>query len=258
MALPDFLVAGVAKAGTTALYAALVAAPAALPAHRQGAQVLPDRRPAAGHGRPGRRADLPGARLAASRLRGAVRPGAGGHAARRGHAVLPVRAVARTGGSTARPRRAAHPDAPRPGRPGPFQLGAPVVGGAGAGGRLPRGLRARAGAPGRRLGGLLALPRPGPLRRAARPPLRACSRASRCWCCATGTCATSPVAHLDRVCGFLGVAHRPADRRPAGERHLVRRRHAGERRPARGRCASAARSATGSRCRSARRSAARC
>ena len=66
MALPDFLIAGVPKAGTTALHAALVRHPELFLPDGQGAQVLPHRRPAAGHRRPRRRADLPGARLAAA------------------------------------------------------------------------------------------------------------------------------------------------------------------------------------------------
>ena len=78
MALPDFLVAGVPKSGTTALHAALSRHPAPVHVDGQGTEVLPDRRAAARPGRPGRREDLPGARLAPTGLRGAVRPGPAG------------------------------------------------------------------------------------------------------------------------------------------------------------------------------------
>ena len=72
VALPDFLVAGVPKAGTTALHTALSRHP--------GLFMSPIREPkffltdgaAAGQRRPGGRADLPGARLAAGQAAGTV------------------------------------------------------------------------------------------------------------------------------------------------------------------------------------------
>ena len=67
--LPDFLLVGAPKAGTTALHAALAAAPRAVPEPGEGAEVLPVRRlAAAGVPRAGRRAQQPGVDLAAAAL----------------------------------------------------------------------------------------------------------------------------------------------------------------------------------------------
>ena len=149
------------------------AGPASLALHvgGQGAQVLPDRRPAADPGRSGRRADLPRARVAAGRLRGAVRPGAARDPARRVDAVLPLQ----PGRATPHPRadtgRQADRDLARPGGAGAFELDPPVVRGPGPGRRLRPGLR-RGAAPDRgRLGGLLVLHRARALRGAARASL---------------------------------------------------------------------------------------
>ena len=161
MALPDFLVAGVPKAGTTALHAALVRHPQLfLPTVKEPKFFLTDGPPPA-RGGPGDAADLPGARLATGRLRGAVRPGAAGHAARRGDPVLPVR----PGGPPADPARWS------PRRRSSCMLRDPVdrahsnwshlwSAGLEPEARLPRGRARRAGAPGRRVGGFLALHRP--------------------------------------------------------------------------------------------------
>ena len=100
MALPDFLVGGVAKAGTTALYAALRRHPQLfLPTVKEPKFFLTDGPPPAtaapATGRPTRSTSggEPTTRRCSTRRRA-------GHAARRGHPVLPVRAVERTGGST--------------------------------------------------------------------------------------------------------------------------------------------------------------
>ena len=89
--LPDFLLVGAPKAGTTALHAALAAAPRAVPQLPQGAEVLPVRRlPAAGVPRARRRAQQPGVDLAAAALPRPVQQGRRGPAGRREHAVLPL------------------------------------------------------------------------------------------------------------------------------------------------------------------------
>src|SRR5215472_4640173 len=85
VSLPDFLVIGAPKAGTTALHAALARHPGLyLSAVKEPKFFLSD-------GRPRRRADLPRAHLAQAGVRGSVRRGPARHAARRVDPALPVR-----------------------------------------------------------------------------------------------------------------------------------------------------------------------
>ena len=89
--LPDFLLVGAPKAGTTALHAALAQHPELFLSSPQGAEVLPVRRlPARGVPRTRRRAQQPGVDLAAPALPGPVQPGRRRPAGRREHAVLPL------------------------------------------------------------------------------------------------------------------------------------------------------------------------
>jgi hypothetical protein len=80
--LPDFLVAGVPKAGTTALHTALSRHPGLFMSPIKEPKFFLTDRAAAARRRPGGRADLPGARLAAGQVRGAVRAGPARFAAR--------------------------------------------------------------------------------------------------------------------------------------------------------------------------------
>ena len=191
-ALPDFLLLGAPKCGTSALHAALAAASRAVPVRAEGAEVLPHRRAAAGlGGGPGRR-----------RRPGASTSG-GGPTTRRCSPRprrAPVRRVDRL--LPLRPGRAA----PDPRRCCPHArliavLRDPVErahsnwahlrgGGARAGGRLPRARSAasRSGSPraGRTSG---TTPRRAATASSS-STCSGCSRASRCCCCATASCAT--------------------------------------------------------------------
>src|ERR1700733_12829212 len=117
------------------------AASRALHVDGQGTEVLPDRGAAARPGRPRRREDLPGARLAPAGLRGAVRPGLGRATARRVDAVLPIRPGGSAPDPGPGPGGQADRGATRPGGAGPLELDPPVVGGPGPGRRLRPGLR---------------------------------------------------------------------------------------------------------------------
>ena len=185
MALPDFFIAGAPKAGTTAVHAALARHPVALHVGGQGAQVLPHRRPAADPGRPGRRADLPRARVAAGRLRGAVRPGAGRDPARRVDAVLPLRPGRAAPDPRADPGRQADRDPARPGGAGAFELDPPVVGGPGPGRATSSWPAPRRSAGSRPAGRTSGTTRRSGATGSSWSTCTRCSPGSRSWCSAT-------------------------------------------------------------------------
>ena len=209
MALPDFLVIGAPKAGSTALHDALVQHPQLFLSNPEGTEVLPDRRPAAGPPQPAR------PRRRAQR----ARSGSGdrepyealfdaapaGHAARREHAVLPVGPRRAPAHPRTPSRRQADRGHPRSGRPRLLELDPPAVRRARDRARLPDAPAPASPSARRRLRAVLALPRARPLRRAARAPVPASSRASRCTSCATASSSTSRQRTLDAICGFLGV-----------------------------------------------------
>src|SRR5712691_6808273 len=163
--MPDFLVIGAPKAGTTALQAALARHPGLFMSPVKEPKFFLSDGPPPAKGGPGdaltyrehiwRRPEY-------EALFDAAPPGT-----RRGDAAVPLR----PGGGAPDPRDAARGQAnrggPRSGGAGALQLDPPVVGGPGAGRRLRPGLR-RGGAPDRgRLGQLLALHWAWPVRRAA-------------------------------------------------------------------------------------------
>ena len=173
--LPDFLLIGAPKAGTTALHAAL----ARTPSCSSAASRSPSTTCA---GTPRRR------RTRARATRTATGSGSGsGSATWTLFAGAPRRrscaARARRSTSTTATRAAGSPPtcrereadrgAPRPGRPGLLELDAPVGRRSRAVRRRRRGVRARGAADRRGLGAVLALPRARHVRPPARRPLRA-------------------------------------------------------------------------------------
>ena len=174
MALPDFLVIGAPKAGSTAVHEALVQHPQLFlstpkePKHFMTGGTRPRRAHQRGPG------DAHSARewvWQRERYEALFDRRAGRHAARREHAVLPLG----QGGAPAHPRRdagrQAHRDHQRPCRPRVLELDAPVVRRARTRGglrhRVPRGTDAHR----RRLRAVLALPRARQVRRAVRAPV---------------------------------------------------------------------------------------
>ena len=153
MALPDFLVIGAPKAGTTALHAALARHPALYMSPVKEPKFFLTDGPPPTRRRPRRRADLPGARLAAGRTtRRCSTPRRAG--ALRGESTpfyLYDRAAQRRI-RDADPGRQDDRDPARPGRAGALELDPPVVGGPGAGRRLRPGLRRGGRAGSRRAG----------------------------------------------------------------------------------------------------------
>ena len=207
MALPDFLVIGAPKAGTTALHAALARHPQLyMSPVKEPKYFLCDGAPPRAHRGPGDAHSAQEWIWRRDRLRGAVRRRTGRHAARREHPVLPLR----PGGARAHPRDGArgqaHRRGPRPGRPGVLELDAPVVRRARAGRRLRGRVRAEpTGSPpaGRRSGTTGARP----VRRAARAPVhllpaRAGARA------ALPRPGRRPARRSTAICAFLGVDRR--------------------------------------------------
>ena len=172
---PDALIIGAPKAGHQRAARRAGAAPAGVRVGGQGTEVLHvHRRAAAGVRRSGRRAQPAGVGLAGRRLRGALRPGARRLRPAGEHAVLPLPALGaatdRRGaaGRQAR-RRSCATRSTVPTRTGCTSTST-------ASSRRPTS-STRAGAEEervrRRVGAVLALPPDGPLRRAARRPLRA-------------------------------------------------------------------------------------
>ena len=249
MALPDFLIAGVPKAGTTALHAALVRHPELfLPTVKEPKFFLTDGPPPATGG-PGdvqtyqehvwRRADYealfdpapPGT------LRGEATP-----------FYLYDRSAHRPD-PRARPGRADHPACCATRSTGPTPTG-PTCGTPGWSRRPtsspPAAPSRRAGPPGGPTSGTTS---PGPVRRAGAHLLQVFPR-EQVLLLRYRDLKDAPAATLDRVCDFLGVRTGllTAIPRENVNRHVVR----GQRRSTpccAGCCASAARSATGSRCR---------
>ena len=224
MALPDFLIAGVPKAGTTALHAALVRHPDLfLSRVKEPKFFLSDGRPPATGG-PGdvqtyqehvwRQADYEALFDAAppGTLRGEATP----------FYLYDLAAHDRI--KSLLPDVEADPAAARPGGPGALQLDPPVERRPRAGGRLPRRLPRRAGARSRPAG-----PTSGTTSASAGTAARCstcsrCSRASRCCCCATASSRTR------RPPPWTGSASSSACRTgvltaiPQGEREPARRR----------------------------------
>ena len=215
--LPDFLLVGAPKAGTTALHAALARAPGAVPQPGEGAEVLPVRRlAAAGVPGTGRRAQQPRVDLAAAALPRPVRGRRRRAAGRREHAVLPL------------PPRRPPPDrratCRRPGwspccatrSTGRTPTGCTC--GPTASSRAPTSSRP---ASGRRSGSTRAGRRSGTTAgwgcTAGRSPTcSSTSRASRCWCCATAQLVDDPRAASTGCRRFLGVAEDVVTEIPSG------------------------------------------
>ena len=78
-----------------------------------------------------------------------------------------------------------------------------------AGGRLREGVRPRSTSGSRRLGAVLALRRPRPVRRAARAPVQATSTRERVLVLRYRTVVDDPRAAVDRACRFLGITPGP-------------------------------------------------
>ena len=168
MALPDFLVAGVPKAGTTALHAALSRHPDLYMSPIKEPKFFLTDGPPPAKGGPGDVLTYREHVWQQDRYEALFDDGPGGRAARRVDPALPVRPGGAAADQGPDPGGQAHRDPQGPGRAGALQLDAPVVGGPGAGRRLHPGLR-RGGAPGRRrLGIVLALHRARQVRGAAR------------------------------------------------------------------------------------------
>ena len=154
--------------------------------------------------------------------------GHGGPAARRVHPVLPVRPGRAAADPGADPGRQDDRHPARPGRAGALQLGPPVVGRAGPGGRLRRrpAPRRTAGSP---RAGRTSGTTPGWAGTASSSSTcTGCSRGTRSWCSATGSWWTRRPQTLDEICALPG--------RAAGRRH---RGAQGERDRASGRVARA-------------------
>ena len=206
MPLPDFLVIGAPKAGTTALHVALARHPRLFMSRvKEPKFFLTDGPPPAGR-RPRRRADLPASTSGAGRDYEALFDAAPPARC----AASPPRSTCttapRSAGSRGGPRGPADRGAPRPGRPGALQLDPPVVGGPRAGGRLPARLR-RGGAAGRRRAGRRSGATSGSAGTASSSthlftlfPREQVLRAAL-----PRPASTSPADTLDRICDFLGV-----------------------------------------------------
>ena len=208
--LPQFVIAGAPKAGTTALHAALATHPGLyLSPVKEPKYYLTDGRPPPRSRQRGpgdahsarewvwRRDGLP-RRCSPTRrpttVRGESTP-----------FYLYDREAQRPAGRR-RPGRQGGRRRPRPGRPGLLQLGAPARRRPRAGGRTswPRCGWRSAGSPraGRRSGTTAASA-------GTASSCATCTgtcRAIRCSCCATGSWSTAPRETLDRVSAFLGVA----------------------------------------------------
>ena len=218
--LPDFLLVGAPKAGTTALHAALAAAPGAVPEPGEGAEVLPVRRLARRRRTSGpgdahsnqewiwqrqRYLDLFAGRRRATSCAGESTPFYLYHrdARRRIAADLPRR--------QARSRCCATRST------GPTPTGCTC--GSTASSRAPtssRRARARPQRVDERLGAVLALPGARDVRPPARRPLRALPARAGAACCATATLVDDPRTALNRVCRFLGVAEDVVTEIPSG------------------------------------------
>ena len=144
MPLPDFLIIGSPKAGSTALHVALAQHPDLFlsnpkePKFFMCDQARPDPAHQKGPGDAHSAQEWVWDRGA---LRGPVRRRAGRGAPRREHAVLPVGQGISPADSRTDPRREDDRGHQGPDRPGLFQLGPPLVRRAGTGKRLPCGVR---------------------------------------------------------------------------------------------------------------------
>ncbi len=175
MALPDFLVIGAPKAGSTALHAALVQHPQLfLSTPKEPKFFLTGGRPPARSAQRGP-GDAHSAREWIWRrdgLRGALRRGAARHADRREHAVLPVGHGGAPPHARAGAEREAHRRHPRSGRARLLELDAPVVRRPRDRAQLPDRVRARAVPRDRRVRAVLALSRARQVRQPAAAPVR--------------------------------------------------------------------------------------
>ena len=188
VALPDFLVIGAPKAGSTAVHEALVQHPQLFLSNPKepkyfltgGPPAEPARSP-----RPRRCAQRAGMDLAARPLRAALRCCAARHAARREHPVLPLGHRRAPAHPRRCPARQADRDHPRPDRPRVLELDPPARRRPRARTRLPHRLPARTHS-----GPTAASRRSGATSNSAATAsssstCSASSRASRCTCCAT-------------------------------------------------------------------------
>ena len=210
VAMPDFLVIGAPKAGSTALHAALAQHPQLFLSDAEGTEVLPDRRPAARTActtaGPG---DAHSAREWVWRREDYERLFAGAparHPARREHAVLPL-------GPDAHARiAAAIPDAKliavirdpvdRAYSNWTHLRSDGLEPEADFRARLRPRARARRTAAGRRSG---ATSSSAATASSSQHLFESLRRASRCTCCATAQLIDEPVQTLDDIATFLGV-----------------------------------------------------
>ena len=219
MALPDFLVIGAPKAGTTALHAALARAPGLYMSPVKEPKFFLTDGPPPAKGGPGDALTYREHVWRRAGLRGAVRPGAARHAARRVDPASTCTTGPRSAGSGSAVPRAklivvlrdpverAHSNWTHLWSAGP-----------GAGRRLRPRLR-RGGAADRGRLGAASGTTPGWAGTASSSSTCSrCSRASRCWCSATGSWWTGPPQTLDRICGVPRRGAGGADRDAAGER----------------------------------------
>ena len=204
--LPDFLLIGAPKCGTSALHAALARHPELFLSDAQGAEVLPDRRAAARLRR---------------RARGTCRRGRE-HVWRRADyealfaAAPPGRCAASRPCSTSTTRRRSVgsatllPDARLiavlrdPVGAGALELGAPARGRPRARGGLRRGAGPGAGADRRQAGRTSGTTPRRAATASSSSTCSGCSRASRYCCCATGSCATRPGRRWTACAGSSG------------------------------------------------------
>ena len=205
--MPDFLIIGAPKAGTTALHAALTQHPEVFVSNPKEPKywLCDDAPPPAWNG-PGDRHSQQEWIWRRGEYEALFERRRGRAGARREHAVLPVDPRRPPADRRAPARREADRRRPRPDRPRLQQLDAPVV--ATGSSRSPTSRRTFALQQERidaGLGAVLAVRRPRPVRRAARAPLPVRRPRSGCSSCATAPSSTIPRAAVDRACRFLGI-----------------------------------------------------
>ena len=221
--LPDFLLVGAPKAGTTALHAALAQHPELFlsPVKEPKYYLCGDSPPPAYTG-PGDAHSNREWVWQRQRYLDLFEDAARRPAGRREHAVLPLppRRPAPDRRGPAEGQAGRRPA--RPGRPGLLQLAAPLGGRARAVRRRAARLRPRAGARRRRLGAVLALPLARACTAASSTTSSGTSTATGSCCCATASWWRSRPRRSTGSARFLGVSQGVLDEVPAGNSRPVR------------------------------------